>query len=140
MPFPFPVLIHAALRARYRCEVCRRDVSEVEESQTTASFEIHSLTSLHLVVVRESRNLCIVTDPPSRFEVLRGRLLPIRMFKIFQYRRLDDGFCLCHKCHRKIHQVALKETKRKVPDFTGRNAIPTVLEMVSLYYIQRGSL
>ena len=139
MPFGNNVFIRAALRAGYRCEMCGVDLSKVMAWETSAPFHIHSVTSLHLVRKSVDDPFCWVGDTPEKHKRLRGHRLPSAMFRVFDGDRLDDGFCLCHACHVRIHNEALAWTKMMIKGHVGRNSAPAILETVSLFYIQKGS-
>ena len=138
MGFTLDVMILAAERVAYLCEVCGTDTSRLQPGQTSASFEIHSATSLHLVRSSRYPDMCVVTSPPPDFKKMRGRLLPAAMFRVFDDpERDDDAFCLCLSCHDEIHKRAQVMTRVRVKG-SGKNAIPALLESVTLFFVRRG--
>ena len=137
MPFTNDVFIRAALRADYKCEICGESVWEVRPNQESAPFNIHSATTLHLVRVVDNPDFYEVTSPPTRYLQMRGGFLPVVDYKEFKYRG-DDGYCLCHKCHRELHKIALCETKQKFPRHIASNSAPDICMKVTLFLVNRG--
>lgn len=137
MPFESEIVIRVATRAGYKCEMCGQDLSRVFRWQTLPSFHAHSATGLHLVRAQDE-SMCRVTNAPASYKRLRGRFLPAAMFEALYQGRMDDGFCLCHSCHRGIHQIALAETKLNFPKHTGGNSTPEILEKTTLFFVKRG--
>lgn len=131
--FTGEVFERAAIRAHFRCEACGRRLPK-SKPKDVADYEIHSATSLHLVGGPERYQ---VTDPPIGFDILRGRFLSGRLFRVSYLGFRDDAFCLCPTCHRDIHTEATTKTKVIIPGYRGRVAIPSILEEVTLDFIYR---
>ncbi len=138
MPFSPAIFIRAWERVGGVCEMCGEDMTKVSRETRSARFNIHSATSLHLVKDEVDSSSCVVTDPPEKFEFLKGKKLPIRGFRSFEMEREDDGFCLCHSCHQEIHTAALRITKLRIPDHKGKNPSPEILESVTICKIKLG--
>lgn len=120
-----------ALRAGYRCEICGRDVYK--------SFHAHSATLLHLLRSKTHKTMCEVTNPPGGLLRMRGVLLPTYSFEVFSLGRDDDGFCLCQRCHQRLHNIALFETKMLYPHHTRRYPTPAEMEKATMFFYYRQS-
>ena len=129
MPFRENVITRALLRARWMCEACGKPI------RVRAEAEIHSADTLHLDLHPVRPDRYVVTSPPPNHETMRGKSLPVFGFRVYALGRPDDAFCLCLSCHDKVHALA---------DFRmtgGRNAIPNVLEEVTIMFVAtRGTM
>lgn len=115
-------------RADYKCEVC--GVNLRRKKKTDVALHVaHSASSFHAV---GGPDWYLITDPPAGLERLKGKAFPGNFFLVSIYGLQDDGFCVCTNCHRDIHKIALKETKRQFPDHKGRNAHWLILERVTM--------
>lgn len=132
MPFEGKLADKIALRARYCCEICRKPVYAEKNSLAHA----HSSSTLHTVAV--SKTHCVVTNTPDRYVRMMGKLLPKKAFKAYSLGKENDGYCLCHACHRLVHEIALNDTKLLIPGFTGHHSIPSVLDAVTFYFYRQG--
>jgi hypothetical protein len=111
---------------KFKCEVC---------GEPLAYFELHSATSLHLVLTEvDGEKKYLVTDPPQGHEQLRGKVLSVKIFSDGE--KNHDGFCLCPVCHDELHRIALSEAQFD-PDFKGNSPPPQLLLEVTLYFIAR---
>lgn len=117
-------------RADYKCEVlgCEANLKRKRKSDV-ARHVAHSATSFHIVGGPER---FLVTDPPLDMRRFKGKYFPRNMFLVGIYNLPDDAFCVCPNCHRGIHVLALKETKRQFPDHKGKNAHWAILERITL--------
>lgn len=138
MPFDVAVADAALMNAKYRCEACGTSWSDLESSFGDSPIDVHSATSLHLVL---KNGLYRVTSTPAGYEILKGRSLRPEKFLISGLpNRENDAFCLCNRCHREVHRIALALTKRRLPWHKGRNSLPHILESVTLSFIFNGGL
>lgn len=132
-PMPFPESIRRKeIERAVGCAVCK------DPFPPGAYIEMHSATSLHLVLDKKSIDLrYIVTDPPLGHEILRGKSISAKVFKLGDTRK-HDGFCLCPVCHDELKRVALAEARHRNPNFKGNAPPPQVIEEVTLTMIKRG--
>lgn len=114
------------------CAVCK------EAFPPDAYIELHSATSLHLVLDKKSKKPRFkVTDPPLGHKALKGKAISINAFKMGDIRQ-HDGFCLCPVCHDELKLSALEEARQRDPNFKGNVPPPQVIEEVTLAMIKRG--
>lgn len=123
MAFSEKVVTRALLRARWVCEACGKPIRLRSEA------EMHSANTLHLDLDPGDQYRYIVTSPPPNHEVMRGKTLPVFGFRVYALGRPDDAFCLCLSCHDLVHMLA----DSRMPG--GRNAIPNVLEDVTIRFV-----
>lgn len=128
---PFPERIRRReIENALECEICREQVNE------ETYLEVHSVTSLHLVMNKDAKNpRYIVTDPPVGHEYLKGKDVNPDVYKEGRERG-SDAVCLCLTCHQEIHRFALKLSKKV--GFKGKNPPPQILEEVTRYFINKG--
>lgn len=113
------------------CAVCR------EPFPPGAYIEVHSATSLHLVLDKKSKDRrYIVTDPPLGHKILRGKSISARVFALWETKD-NDAFCLCPVCHDELKRSSLAESKRRITDFSKNAPPPAILEEVTLFNIER---
>lgn len=129
MPFPESLRQRETEKAT-KCAIC------LEPAPEDAYLEAHSITSLHLVLDKDSGgNRYIVTDPPTGHEILRGRTISAKAYLNGQ--KDHDAVCICAECHDEIHRIALAEA-RLDKNFRGKSPSPKILEEVTLFFIKRG--
>ncbi len=116
------------LRAGYKCEVCGTSLKRKKVSDVAIHIA-HSASTFHIT---NGPIEYLVTEPPAGMERFKGKTLPGSMFLVSIWNFSDDAFCVCPNCHRDIHRMALRETKRQFPHHKGRNAHWAILERVTL--------
>lgn len=115
------------VRARWRCEACGVPVYWAKGEPRLGMA--HSANTLHLVLDPDRSDRYIVTSTPYNHRNMLNKRLPVFGFRVWALGRPDDGFCLCLLCHLKVHALA----DSKMPG--GRNAIPNVLEEVTIMFV-----
>ena len=117
MSFSPAMTITIALRAKYRCEICGKDVSKVEPGQISSSFEAHSMYGAHLKKTKDcGPNEYVATSMPKGYKRKSGESNIVYAYLILDD-RADDGVCLCKECHDRVHLEAMRDTKFKYPDY-----------------------
>lgn len=126
MPFEQAVIYRALERAGDKCEAC----GECEKQ-----LYGHSATSFHLDEDEEDRNYYRITSTPDAFDRTRNRRHPKSHYLVGALGRPDDAFVLCKKCHKKVHHFARLLSKKKFPDYKGKNSVPAILEEVTIFFV-----
>lgn len=125
----------ALIRAKYACEACKKDWYDLFKSPKDSPIDLHSATSLHLIRVPDTVYF-EVTSHPKGMKLMKGKLLRQDAFLFYkEFGGDDDGFCLCNKCHRIVHAIAESESRKKIKNKNLKNAIPSVLDEVTVRYI-----
>ncbi len=133
------IVDRALVRARYRCEACGKHWSDFPKVMGDAPIDLHSADTFHLLM--QKNGFYKVTSPPKGHEQMKGRLLRPEMFQVYTVmnKRPDDAFCLCARCHITVHDMAEVMSKDILGDDKDRkNAIPSVLEYVTIMYVLSG--
>ncbi len=118
-----------------RCATCRDPFPD------DAYIEVHSATSLHLVLDKNSDTKYKVTNTPMGFKRLRGKTISSKAFFYEDEdgeRKQNDAFCLCIICHDEIKRISLAEARLRNPKFKGNTPPPGILEEVTLFFVNRG--
>ena len=133
----YPYIVDRALvRARYRCEACGRKWLDLKDVFGDTPLRGHSSISMH--AIRNSMTgLYRATSVPSGLERMKRRILQPNAFYFQQIVRDDDAYMLCPECHVRVHDIARFYSNNQTKTGDGRNAIPHVLEMVTLEFIDR---
>lgn len=136
MAFKGIVTDRALLRADYRCEACGVHWLDFDPVSGDAPIDLHSSTTLH--IVKQENGLYVATSTPDGHKVLKNRVLRVDGYYFYQYMEMrpDDAFCLCNRCHLKVHAWARKWSK----DFLGsakdrNNDVPFILDYVTVMYV-----
>lgn len=145
MAFDSNIVQDGLIRARYACEACGRHWTELAAYSAVAPLYMHSASSLHLVLDIKKQMYKATSVPPA-LRVLQGRYFRPESFRVYLEfdRRADDGFSLCHKCHRAIHKIARAWTRgllRVGQDdaLEYKNDAPNILEYVTVMYVKNQS-
>ena len=128
------IVKRALIRAGYRCEACGRYWYELDYGEGVVPLHIHSAISFH-VVRNKKTGLYRATSVPPAHKKMKGRILKPNKYIIQRLGRDDDGYCLCLECHRKVHAIATDLTNGRFTTGDSKNAIPYVLEMVTISFI-----
>lgn len=141
MVFAVNVVRDALIRARYKCEACGANWYDLPKTPGDAPIDAHSANSLHLVFDIE-KQMYRATSVPKALSALKNRYFRPEAFRVYTLfdKRPDDAFCLCDKCHRKVHAIAREWTRRLLRAGQGgrldyKNEIPNVLEYVTVMYV-----
>ncbi len=125
----------ALIRAKYACEACGKDWYDLFKSPKDSPIDLHSATSLHLIRIPETV-FFEVTSQPAGLVTMKNRPIKAESFLFYkEFGRDDDGFCLCNKCHRMVHYIAEIESRKRIKNKNLKNAIPSVLDEVTVMYI-----
>lgn len=131
MPFPEKIRIRE-VEAAYECEICREPIGN------DGYVEVHSITSLHLVKSENNKSTkYLVTDTPKGHESLKGKKIEIGIHEEGLVRG-SDAVCLCPVCHDEIKRIALAESRRTNPNFSGNTPPPAILKEVTTFFVKRG--
>lgn len=134
MAFNSSVLDLALYRAKYRCEACGKSWYSLQNEYGKTPLRGHSATSLH--VVRSAKTgLYRATSVPIGHEKMAGRILRPNTFLVQKLGRDDDAYCLCPRCHTTVHSIATRITNMKQTTGVTKNAIPHVLENVTISFV-----
>lgn len=91
---------------------------------------VHSMTGLHLELEETTtepyRYVYRVTDPPKLYSFMMGRVLETDEYE-FGFRYNADAVCLCNRCHKLVHAVALELCVLRIPEFRGNTPTPKLL-------------
>ncbi len=140
MAFMSKLVEMALIRAKYACEACGADWYDLYKGLNDSPIDVHSATSLHLVRIPNT-DYFEVTSHPAGIKLLKGRPVNQRNFLFYEeFGGDDDGFCLCNRCHKMVHVIAESESRKKIRNKDLRNAIPSVLDEVTVKYILSGGI
>lgn len=129
MPFP-EAFKQKELDQADECGIC------TEPCPPGGYLEVHSATSLHLVLDENNPTKYVVTDPPPGHDILKGRKLSLRVYPEGKTDR-GDAVCLCPVCHDEIHRIALAEAKLLDKKFKGKIAPPKILHEATIHFATR---
>ena len=138
MAFENNIVQDGLIRARYACEACGKLWHDLLTDKIKTPLHLHSSNSLHLVLDFKLM-MYKATSVPYALSVLQGRYFRPEKFRVYLEfdRRSDDGFCLCHKCHREIHRIAGIWTRGLLgKTLEYKNDIPNVLEYVTVEFVK----
>ena len=130
MPFP-ERLRRTEIEKKQVCEICQN------EDIHTDNLEIHSATSLHLVLADvNGKQKYLITSTHKGHENLRGKTISTAIYMPNGEPRESDAFCLCVDCHQEVHRIALERARKT--DKNAKIAPPKILAEVTHFYIDVG--
>lgn len=131
------IVDRALSRARYKCEACGKHWDDLDDGSGGVFLFAHSSTTFHLIWIK-SKKMYKSTCVPEGHERVKGRFFKPENVLVYKYmnKREDDAFCLCKKCHVKVHEIAEKLSVAHLGGNKDRkNAVPSILEWVSVMYV-----
>lgn len=134
LAFNSSVTERALTRAGYRCEACGGYWHDLKRSEKDTPLYAHSAISFHIVKNKKT-GLYRATSTPTGHERMQGRIIRPNAFLVQRLNRDDDAYCLCYDCHPMVHRIASEITNNKFRTGNGKNAIPHVLENVTICFV-----
>ncbi len=134
MAFDADIVEKALIDVGYKCEACGKYWHEFDRNPKHAPLHGHSETTLHIVRDEKTGLYWATAVPPGHEKLLKKPIAP----QAFIFQRLGRGSdirILCHLCHQRVHDIAkaIKNGRNTTGD--AKNAIPAVLEMVTVAFI-----
>lgn len=130
MPFP-EGLRRAEVEKTQKCEICQNE--DIHKD----NLEIHSATSLHLVLTEvNGEQKYLITSTHKGHENIKGKTISTGVYQPNGKPEENDAFCLCVDCHQEVHRVALEKTR--ISDKKAKIASPKILSEVTHFYISVG--
>lgn len=134
MAYYYYIAENVILRSGYRCDACGGYWHDLKRSESDTPLHAHSATTFH--VLRNKRTgFYKATSVPVGHERMQGRILRPNTFLIQKLERDDDAYCLCYLCHQMVHDIATDLTNARFTTGDTKNAIPYLLEMVTISFV-----